>query len=428
MTIIERFGAEVTDLAQRDPARARRLLLAGYRANLLTLHPPLANKELPASRRFAASVVTKVIIRALTRPQNAALVSLFTPCEPLFAAGVTPYSLEAVSDYLAGTHCETRFQELAGETGVPDTMCSFHRTFLGAAENGLLPSPRFIIYTSLACDGNMITFPYLAKKFDVPCFFIDVPYEKSEDAVRDVAGQLERMTQFVQDVTGRRVTREALCEGVRRSRLSAQSYAAYLDAERERRLPGDATGEMYAVFMSRILLGSRESERYFAALAREIRRRPVSDAKRLLWLHVMPNMQPALRSALNFSDRVFVTGCDLCYDSLLIGQNEQEPYLSMARRLVESGFNGSVEQRIENALRTARRTNADGAVVFAHWGCKSTLGAAQLIKTALEEQGLPTLVLDGDACCPANTGDGQVATRLGAFLEMLEAGNDLVRM
>jgi len=34
---------------------------------------------------------------------------------------------------------------------------------------------------------------------------------------------------------------------------------------------------------------------------------------------------------------------------------------------------------------------------------------------------VPAVILDGDACAPANTGDGQLSTRLGAFLEMLEA-------
>nr|MBP8990252.1 2-hydroxyacyl-CoA dehydratase [Clostridia bacterium] len=55
-----------------------------------------------------------------------------------------------------------------------------------------------------------------------------------------------------------------------------------------------------------------------------------------------------------------------------------------------------------------------------HWGCKNTLGSSRLIKQALEESGLLTLVLDGDGCDPANNSDGQMATRLDAFLELLE--------
>lgn len=93
----------------------------------------------------------------------------------------------------------------------------------------------------------------------------------------------------------------------------------------------------------------------------------------------------------------------------------------MARRLVYNSFNGGCEHRIVRALEAARRLQADGIVYFCHWGCKQTLGAAQLVRTRLEAEGFPVLLLDGDGCDRANTSDGQTATRLGAFVEMLEA-------
>lgn len=61
---------------------------------------------------------------------------------------------------------------------------------------------------------------------------------------------------------------------------------------------------------------------------------------------------------------------------------------------------------------------------FAHWGCKGTIGASSLIKNSLENAGLPTMVLDGDGCNPANSSDGQVSTRLQAYLEMLSEGKE----
>ena len=76
--------------------------------------------------------------------------------------------------------------------------------------------------------------------------------------------------------------------------------------------------------------------------------------------------------------------------------------------------------RIEKAKKLARLTDADGSILFAHWGCKGTIGASTLIKRELENDGIPTMVLDGDGCNPANTSDGQVSTRLQAFMEMLK--------
>jgi benzoyl-CoA reductase/2-hydroxyglutaryl-CoA dehydratase subunit BcrC/BadD/HgdB len=421
MDIVKAFGARIEALALHNPIRARRLLTAGYRAQraALSLVP---NRRLPPSRRYAARVAIDVVIRALARPDRAAMVSIFTPCEPLTVAGITPYSVETLSSYLAGTECGKAFLEHTAGEGIPETLCSFHRLFIGAADTGLMPKPRFVVYTNLACDGNMMTFPSLARKFAIPSFFIDVPYEKSEDAVMNVAGQLREMVSFVSDVTGKPIPEETLRVAVGRSFRTIGYYHQFLDYEKERRLPGDLTGEMYTVFMTHILLGTDKSEKYARMLLEDIRAARRSDSTRLLWIHLVPHMQPSLRQSLNFSEKVFVTVCDLAYESMMQVDAQADPYESMARRMVYSCYNGSPEGRIEQALEVARRTGADGAVIFAHWGCKSTLGASRLIKNALESEGLPTLILDGDGCDPSNSSDGQIATRMGAFLEMLGGG------
>ena len=41
---------------------------------------------------------------------------------------------------------------------------------LGAALNGIVPKPKCMVYTNLACDGNMMTFPYLKERYEIPKF------------------------------------------------------------------------------------------------------------------------------------------------------------------------------------------------------------------------------------------------------------------
>ena len=43
-----------------------------------------------------------------------------------------------------------------------------------------------------------------------------------------------------------------------------------------------------------------------------------------------------------------------------------------------------------------------------------------LLKEAMKEEGIPMLILDGDGIDKRNNHDGQIKTRLEAFLEMLE--------
>ena len=127
----------------------------------------------------------------------------------------------------------------------------------------------------------------------------------------------------------------------------------------------------------------------------------------------------SLRALLNFRPDVEIVGCGMALDADVLPEPER-PYESMARRLVCSSFNGGAERRAERAAELARLLRADGAVYFCHWGCKQTSGAAQLVKRRLEAAGFPTLVLDGDGCDSGNVNDGQMVTRLQAFLELLE--------
>lgn len=417
MDVIGTFAELVGKELKEDPEKARKLLLFGYHAKAFA-DKVAPDKKLPQSKQYVAQVVMDVIIKALSHPEKSAMVSLFVPGEPLAVAGITPYSVEALSSYLTGTRCEKLFLELTAQEGMPETMCSFHRIFLGAAESGLMPKPKFTIYTNLACDGNMMTFPYLKKKFMIPGFFIDVPYEKNEESVSYVAGQLHEMTNFIQDMTGKKITDQLLEEALLRSNQAAADYRRHLTYQKTHHLPGTLTGDMYGVFMSHILSGTRESKRYAELLLQDIRKTPASSGMRVMWIHLMPFMQKSVKDLFDFSDRAYITSCDLVYDGFQ-EVDAHKPYEAMAHKLVYSAFNGETQGRIENALQMARETDSEGAIIFTHWGCKTTIGASGLMKSAFEEAGIPTMILDGDGCNPGNSSDGQVATRLEAFLEML---------
>lgn len=108
MDIIKKFGDMVGEESIRDPEKARKLLLTGYRLQekRLQLFP---DRKLPASGQYVARVVMQNIIKALAKPDDTALVSIFVPGELLTAAGITPYSVEAMSCFIAGTRCEQAF-------------------------------------------------------------------------------------------------------------------------------------------------------------------------------------------------------------------------------------------------------------------------------------------------------------------------------
>ena len=81
MDVIEKFGNRVSSQALKDPGKARRLLLAGYRLQEKKLQF-LPDRGLPSSGQYVARVVMKNIIQSLSEPENAAMVSIFAPSAP----------------------------------------------------------------------------------------------------------------------------------------------------------------------------------------------------------------------------------------------------------------------------------------------------------------------------------------------------------
>ncbi len=417
MDIIEQFGAKIGTLSDTNPHRARQLLTAGFRAN------GLKNKVAPSastkSDRMLFQLVNRAMITCLSKPQQNVMVSLFTPCEMLHLQGLHPYSCEGFSSYLSGSMAEQPFLRQAEDTGIPNSLCSYHKVFIGAAQKNLMPKPRFILSTSLACDANTLTFRHLAAFYEVPHFNLDIPFESSPQAVEYVAGQLRQMAAFLTRQTGIPVDDGQLVRVVARSQRTMALFDRALHRRAGKLIRSDLTSELFRTAAFHFLLGTPETEAYARQLARETETAPPAQGKQLLWIHTTPYWVDPLRQLFAQSTRVQIAACDMSYEGM-VEADPTKPYEAMARRLVYSPFNGPAERRIQRALEVAKTVQADGAVWFCHWGCKHTLGGARLGKKAFEEAGLPTLLLDGDSCDRGFGGQGQAATRVEAFLEVLE--------
>ncbi len=416
--IVRSFGQAVQNTCDKNPLKARRLLRLGYHAKNLQFK--FAPGPLNKAARLAARSTTQAMVAPLDHPEDAVMVTLFTPCEMLHILNLKPYSCEGLGCFLSGAMAEKSFIDYAESEGLPETFCSYHKAFIGAAERGLMPKPRFIISTTLACDANTLTFRRLADHFKVPHLVLDIPYAMTEESVRDVARQLRDMKHFIEKHTGKTIDEEALRQAVARSQRSMTNFHEYMRLRADKQILDTLTGEMFTGFMFHNLLGSEETERYSEACLRVAKEAPAAQGIRLLWMHTNPFWVEPLRKLTDFNPKVQVVGCDMSFEGF-VDADPQDPYDAMARRLVFSAFNGPVSHRINRGIEEARRLNADGIVWFCHWGCKHTLGGAQLAKKHFEEAGFPCLILDGDGCDHSHGGEGQIATRIEAFVEMLEA-------
>ncbi len=416
--ISQPFGKMVTKLVPKHPVAARKVLELGWRAlGVKMRHFP--DKRLTPADGYLASMMMDAMTAPLRDPSNSAIVSIFMACELLHEAGLHPYNAEAYSSYISASYAEAAMLDAIDTAGAPPTLCSYHRIFMGGAESGLMPRPRCVIHTNLVCDANLVSFRHMARVFDVPLFYVDVPAAINDASVAYVADQLRNLKVFLEEITGRRIGDMALSERVASSKRALENYRLFQRSRADLHVPTDLVSPLYCCMANNLLLGTPEEERYTKMLVDGLPNLEPRRGLHIYWMHTLPYWSQPVKDMLMFSDRAQIVG-DEIGDICTTDFDPERPYEAMAVRMVTNKLNGSAERRIEAGIEHARETGADGAIWFNQWGCKHTIGVSQLAKRRFEEAGIPLLVLDGDGCDKSHGGEGQTATRLGAFIEMLE--------
>lgn len=418
MNVYQTFSDLMYRSIKADPARARGLLTAVFRGfGFYQKHFP--DKGLPESKQYLANICMQYMLSGFTHPEQAALTSVFMPCEIMQAFDLPCMCAEMFSTYMNGAYSERAFIERSEQEGIPETFCSYHKILVGGVQTGVLPNVRFVLNTSLACDANNLSFRYIAQKTGAPQYYVDVPYARDEESVQYVAEQLREMQALIEKETGKKLDEARLRAIVNRSAKTTANLRATIPYRRDRRIGGTLTAELYEALMVHNALGSREALEYSRRLLHDYRHAPADDGLRIVWMHSNPFWQGPVKELFNENPRQRIAATELGYDNW--GKYDpSDPYRYMASRLVYNPYNGGVRARIRRTLKMAEDVDADGIICFCHWGCKETCGASAQISRGLEEAGYPVLILNGDGVDRANVSDGQTLTRLQAFLEMLE--------
>ncbi|NMP37102.1 MAG: 2-hydroxyacyl-CoA dehydratase [Clostridiales bacterium] len=417
--LLAKLSDYVYETVPVNPKKALNIMSFGYSA--FGLRCRLPKKPFMPARLYMNRIAASATVGPLRHPENAMLTNIFMPCEIFQALEMNIMFPEAIACCLAFISGQRAFIESAEANGIPPTLCSYHKCLIGLALTGVMPKPLFIVNTTLACDANQLSFRRLEEYYGIKRKVIDVPYEDNEENLEHLVRQLKETAIFAQENSSKTLTEEKLALAIARSKRTIENYKEYLELRADRHIYDNMTSEMLAVFATHVLLGSEQAEKFTADLVEQTRKIPVTkhSGVRLLWVHTLPFWQPVLRELLNLNDRCEVVACDMTFDGLC-GTQESDPYRYMAKRLISNSFNGSSDRRIELVAEYAKKLNADGVVWYCHWGCKQTAGASASAKEYFEQAGIPVLILDGDGCDRNNVNDGQTATRMEAFIELLE--------
>ena len=387
----------------------------------------LQDSNLPNPRKKYALETARLGSRLYSGNNTVAWCGLAVPFDLLNVMGITSCFVEFVGAVLAATGTADPFLEEAEQAGFVGDTCGYHRTVIGAARKNIMPEPDFLIATTCPCSGGIAIMENLAALFNKDLFVLNVPQEDSEQNVAYLADQIRDMVEFVTRHTG-----EPLDEGKLRRAVENTNRARNIMEDvyqLAQNVPSPTDGRLLTNFglVMPLFCGTEAAVEIAQAYKDEFTARVdngisgVPDEKlRLLWIQNRIQFNNPLVELLEKEYRANIVSDelnDIFWDPI----DPQDPYPGMARRAIAIPLNGSIQRRIGHLQKLARTYSLDGAINPCNWGCRQGTGARGLISDGLKEIGVPVLNLEVDCVDKRNFAEGQLRTRVEAFIEMLES-------
>jgi len=385
-----------------------------------------AQEHGPVARKRFSLEIARLGARLFTPGQSVAWCGVLAPFDLLNAMGVTSCFVEFVGAILSSTGKVGPLLEGAEEAGFSTDSCSYHRAVMGATLSGLMPEPEFLVATSAPCSGGVAVIESLARHFDKDLFVLHVPQRDDDASVDFLAEQIQVMVGFVEAHTGRPLDPEALARAVDATNRARALLVEVQDLARALPSPVRRRDLVNFGVVVALLMGTEAAvdvarafrDEFAANVAQGVAGTP-GEHVRLMWLQNRIQFKQPIEELLSEQLGAAVV-IDELNDVTWGAIDPADPWRGMARRILSSPLLGSAPRRVANLQRLARDYRVQGAINPCHWGCRQGTGARGLIERGLSEVGVPVLNLEVDCVDPRSFAEGQLRTRVEAFVEMLE--------
>lgn len=420
MYVVDKYIDHVKEEAINRPEKSWDKILLGFRANKWRMKL-LPNRNLSRGYQKLETMMMSLVADSLSREGSYVWGNIFAPCELMQCFGLHTLSIECLSCYMSGYHLEDYFIDYAQNIGITPTLCSYHKTFVGGVESKVVKKPEYAVTTSLSCDGNLNTFRYLEKKAHVPFTFLDVPYSDDKESIAYLADQLRAFTKVLEERTGKTFQEEKLQKILRTENETRRELKKFFEYQKNYYYPGELISHLYMMMGMHLLIGTEEFLDLIRFMNEEIQQGEPFTGKKILWIHLLPFYQESLKEYFNSNRDYQIIASDIILD-FMDELDTEHPFEALAGKIIKNLYNGSYAHKAEMIGQLADRLKPDAVIHFCHWGCKQASGGSILLKEKMQKMNIPMLILDGDGIDKRNSHDGQIKTRLEAFLELIGTG------
>ena len=357
--------------------------------------------------------------------------------ELLYSMDIVPFFPELVGMAIGNIADIRTYFEACSGWGIPDDVCSVHRSAIGMALKGEFPTPDLVINSSHCCDSSFKTFQTLNSLYDCPEFMVDAPYFYNQEGIEYYKQELQRLIDFLEEHLRRKIDYDRLKETLI---LTKRATDAYIEiSELRKAVPTPMHGrdgiKNYGLFYEGV--GTEEMIRYLEAIKDELREKvshgegAIEDERyRICWLYVTPG--PWLR-IFDWMEQEYGAIVAMETFTYMITQeiDLQKPLDSLARKAmhypVMRQYHGPVENIVNDHLRMLREYQADAAIAVAPPGCKQFCASLKILRDVTRQKtGTPLLIIDADGLDPTSMSQGEFQAKLEEFFEMLEERGQLL--
>ncbi len=359
-----------------------------------------------------------------TKGETIAWCGVTAPFDLLNAMGVTSCFVEFVGAMLSSNSAAGYFLEEAEDSGFATDSCAYHRAVMGAVLKNAMPEPDFIIGTSSPCTAGLAVMENFARQYKKDFFILTIPQNNSDKAVHYLASQIEEMARFVSDHTGDPLSREELGSALENFNTSTRLLKEIYTLAKE--VPSPVDNNLLKDFgtVISLLMGTQKGIELSRVFKDELTHRITTDQHkaskekvRLMWI------QNRIQYPFPINGMLEKLGAKIVVDELNNvtwgTMNPDNPFESIARRMISIPFSMGIPERIRRIQELASDYQIDGAINPCHLGCRQGTGARGLISKGLKDINVPVLNLEIDCVDSRNLAKGQIETRLEAFMEML---------
>ena len=338
--------------------------------------------------------------------------------------------------------------------GFTKDLCGYSRAFVGSILEGKsfmgpLPKPDFIAEIKCGCTTHFKWWETAARLVDAPLFVMDTPLAPrgvEEYHVEYFVSMLGELIAFLEKVTGRKMDEDRFVEAVTLAQRTTELWDEILECCKTIPSPLDFKSLLTLMTPSFLLRGSGEAVTFYEQLLEETKERVAQgigaapqEKRRLMWDNIPMWYNLSIFNTLDQMGAVVVVSPYTSmwgekYKTMGLSAEEKDArfkpsrqpdnYRGALRTMAEYSADKAVGLDYRTHLRLFRSMveefNIDGIIAHSNRGCKGlSNGRLDLLNCVQKECQVPVLIFESNSADPEDFSEGQVRTRVEAFLEIM---------